>query len=367
MEESSVQINSSRKSRREDTDVKPSIGVISFNAGGVNYCDYKKKGFTCKPSNFVIDASEYLAGAKSDICVVGLQESYATSSLSSAFKLAFKDLGYSFLYSESLVGIGKELIRNIVILIFVKDDSKFNVAIGQKGLSYRCAHQSKGKGAIGVLLNIKRNSKQAFTKQIYLFSVHLPFDDSRPDQALQDRLDCLNGILSKFEISGEKFKISGEKSLLLFGDLNFRIEPAKQIEGAIAAEIGPIATRKAQEKFEIDQFKKFLDGSKRTWLNDSVEDAREKGLKMIKTCKLKTGRSPQECKGNDYEDCYKVEDVKKQFGFFGKKKIKPRVPSFCDRIIYTNDLKLLDYRTIDTIGTSYSDHLLVTGVFDLTI
>jgi hypothetical protein len=302
----------------------PKIGVVTFNTGGVRYCGKNKKSIGCKTSNFIADVIEYLARTNCDLVVIGLQEYSAPfSDLYDAFEFGFSDLNYKVISQTSQMGFGKELFRKLQLIILVNTYSKFKFKIRDETLDYRCGHQTIGKGAIGVLLNVV-DPMTVSDHLLYIITTHLPFDDKRPQQANQDRIDCLNGMI-------EKFKIESNNSVLIFGDLNFRI------------------------KLDYDvQIEEFLKDN--LWLKDSVSVAKSKNINVIKTCKLVVERDVEKCKETNYNSCYDVGTDK-----------KPRNPSYCDRILFSSDLDLDQYETFDIGGTTYTDHLLVAGIFTYDI
>ena len=302
----------------------PLIGVITLNTGGVKFCGKNKKSFGCKPSNFVADAIEYTAKTKCDLIVIGLQEySQPFSYLLDAFEMGFLELNYKLISTTYQQGVGKEGIRSLNLAIFANQYSSFKFKVRTEELSYRCKHQTLGKGAIGTLLNVVSPDSLS-DNSLYIVTTHLPFDDKKPNQANQERIDCLNEMI-------ENFQINETDSFLVFGDLNFR----------------------TNLNYDV-QIQDFLQNKK--WIRDSVSEALSKNLNVVKTCKLKLQRNIEECKSTQYKDCYDL----------GKEN-KPRIPSYCDRILFTSDLSLEGYETIDTGNLNYTDHLMVIGLFSFDI
>lgn len=442
------------------------IGIFSFNTEGVNFCSsptkgkniiLQKIGLGCKQPTFVDNLIQnYILPNSIDIFVMGLQESkiIPLDGLPGYFSNALTQNGYTLVSSQTLLGFGaSEFFRGLKILAAYKKD-RFKSVTFKKLVKYRCAYpDTVAKGAIGLQLEII--GLDDTSQEIIVATAHLPYHPNKEGQGLKERTECLNNIILNF--SGYT-KSSNPIPLILFGDLNFRIEKQKiftkkkfddnlyKVENSntltkkeiyseiqkllliynidlrcnlqpnqssldgmtqerikiyskdLIERIGPLTTDNAikdvirewlKNNFNIDCSKpndmielvktdylvdqlinlitksnlrnRLNDGLKEVWeTKDGIRNFEDKDkYRIVQTCKLKKNRDTVKCMKKDLEnmsadeECYELQ-----------KKKTPRVPSFCDRVIYDKEFFTLDkYLTYDEKEINLSDHRGIFSTF----
>lgn len=359
------------------------VGIFSFNTEAISFCDNTKKtsGFfsKCVLPDFVDDVAARFLDWSPDILAVGLQESAIPGDkLIDAFAGALKkgyfserasQHGYIKIHQDRLTGLGQEgflgFVRGLRLALFIRDDlfvvpaSRYRISTG----SYRCSKQTLGKGALSATLTLPNPIKalpgapQTGLKNVkYQFiTAHLPYlaDDISGGQGLAARNDCMNGIYSKL-IDGQD-----NDNVFLFGDLNYRIVLSEgQTDTDLVREIGLNLTGEG-DTITATQYDQLMSTKLPGGFKEGlVVGGKSFGPNYMPTCKLVKKRG-KEC---DFElnsptggssECYVT-----------SKGLSPRVPSWCDRILYSSDqLEPAIYTSLNSGNIRLSDHSAVVANF----
>lgn len=318
------------------------IGIFSFNQSGEKF----------KPND--VDFNEIFEpyfNENVDILVIGLQESPMFPSfwhssgndpnnLMSHMGKFMQSKGYTLVKKGKSFGLGKEGLRGLRMRIFKKRELENTQFLSE--FTMNCKVQKLGKGAIGFTI-------QTNDKKIFVVNAHLPFNVELENNAYEGRLECMENII-------DFIKQSGVNKGFIFGDLNFRIK----IENG----------KNIPDMFESFNFRKHkLEGNEMIkdelylLMKNPIKDLQffegvdQKGPTFMPTCKFNTKKNCEKIEiDKGIISCYKL--TVKRFG-----KETDRIPSYCDRIIYTNGITCNSYFSVYKDAMKKSDHMGVGGIY----
>lgn len=355
----------------------PSIFIITFNTEAKQYKQLDK----C--SNF-FDTLKSEAD-DSDIIAICLQESSRLSdNILESFQKCFSKNNYSLIESPTLMSIGKEGYRGLKTYILIKKDYKdvYHVEISKED----APSAIPTKGSICVLL------KNRFIGNIAIMNSHLPFKKSQyPNQGLEQR-----NQMFEYYYNGHRDRLRSDftNSFKFFvGDLNYRNNHIMKRFKSKNAKIFDsfynnfieefIETKHVPDHKEIykkiykdyDQlYQQLIDNSNTNKIiNQFTEGIRDKynqngeGITFPFSCKLKKNRKPTNTGKEKYDS--------KPDKYY-------RIPSWCDRILYSKDLMEVEdkfsqnkidnkyiicqeYNILDEKLITQSDHALVYGKYKI--
>jgi hypothetical protein len=359
-----------------------------------SYCTKDK----CYIPTFAKYLVEYIAHKEYDIAFIATQEDpYPGGNLHSDYLIKlFKEKEYELLKNSRarFMGVGKTtfstgLARGLRSSVYFKksflDTLKENkTKIKIKNDTYSCGFITRNKGGLCINVNIGGNN--------YSFiNCHMPFKSSTLKvykkkknydkyrlPALKEQNKCLNNIIKSFK---KKFK---SNCTIILGDFNYRI---KYTEDEDSHDIHNKLTSQGNLEYlyqERDELHLQMEEKNIEKFDEGVSNG---GPKFLPTCKMikqkyseyldcdqakfklnssKPERIDCQCTDGDFSQC-KLDYEDKQCYKLGK--IKQRAPSWCDRILYKNDIK--DTNMVCTEYSSYdfsqimamSDHTAVYGSY----
>jgi len=322
-----------------------------------------------------------------DILVFAFQESAKPGDYFFSFSLPefMKNENYVLLTRERAIGVGlttftKQKLRGLRLAIFLKRDLYENLPIKIISSSFKaCGGEYtkdwvRGKGGLQITLDI-----EGFGKYMFI-NYHLPFSASRlnPENPKLNELllfqtDCFTSTYKQF------IKEIKPDYVFVMGDLNYRIQGLREDEMFD----GDDKIRKDQFNRwyqDYDELHKLIDkishvgdideewevvGSNRSQVSFAdertslKEGLNNKGPMFAPTCKMMKGRA-YNCTDRM---CYQVTHSDGNY----------RVPSWCDRILYSHrnlskpDITPITYNRMDDGDMmTCSDHAGVYGIFTIS-
>ena len=262
-------------------------------------------------------------------------------------RLDKNDLSWNFLNKKNVIlsiFYNKEKVNSSDLQVIENDVIKCEAgsSIGKQILYNTNLAITKG----GVYIKFK------YMNKIYLVcSVHLPIDTKSEDMGNDNRIKCLEKIMTKLsEIS------SDVDFLILGGDLNFR---------NIAPEVCDTQSKCTNDQFNIyvmnknnkDKFK-----IANLEIIEQPNNANKLENKLVNTCKFKSekdsGMGPIE-----YSDCRLSKNQSNKKCFDEKRK-----PSTCDRILFGHSSTINVSQPIyeSVVISSELDHNAVITLYELT-
>jgi hypothetical protein len=334
--------------------------------------------YSSEMPDFYPELSKKITEGDIDIVVIGFQEDrYPGSYFHSHFLPEEMDkIGYTLIKRTKLMGLGvtsyKGLLKgdmfergirvsiyakNSLAPVIEKEESEMRKAIGNDGQSeYICSNiLTRSKGATVSYLCLPGIERIAFV------CCHLPFNSH---SLIKERIyhntmirqtelnktnTCFNNIVENLVL----FVDPQPKHVIYFGDFNYRVEDSRSAV-EIASEF-----IKGDKEFIKDMYinhDELKEQMNRKNIYEYSEGIDNRGPEFIPTCKMIKGRT---------EDKY-----------WKTGKFDQRIPSWCDRILYTSGagesaeitrvLKCVEYDRFD-FGEAMkkSDHAAVLGIFYL--
>jgi hypothetical protein len=257
-------------------------------------------------------------------------------------RLDKNDLSWNFLNKKNVIlsiFYNKEKVNFSDLQVIENDVIKCEAgsSIGKQILYNTNLAITKG----GVYIKFKYKNK------IYLVcSVHLPIDPKSEDMGNDNRIKCLEKIMTKLsEIS------SDVDFLILGGDLNFR---------NIAPEVCD-----AQSKCTNDQFNIYVMNNKDKFKIanlEIIEQPNNSVNKLVNTCKFKSEKDSKMDK-KEYDDCRLSKNQFNKNCFDEKRK-----PSTCDRILfgYNSTINVSQPIYESVVISSELDHNAVITMYELS-
>jgi len=336
----------------------PSILIITFNT--------EAKQYTTEGCTDFFE-SIFNENQNPDIIVICLQESRGFGdSILESFRKCYK--GYCKIADESLQSVGKEGYRGLRTYVLMKSNYYYISDYSCKTNSIR----TLSKGSICVTL-IWEDLSLSFINS------HLPFKKAEgKNQGLDARKEAFVNFYNDHQKNIENFK----NSLKFFiGDLNFRNNNECNNNECNNNEcnliyvmdkiIGETSRGDPKEVLHNNVYKKCdqlykLLNSKDIFYNQFTEGIRGEngkdgnGIDFKPTCKLKKGRPALTTELTESSKRYNTQPNK-----------YVRIPSWCDRILYSSAtennfyIKCDKYDSIDQDLTFQSDHAPVYGMYNI--
>lgn len=345
--------------------MKLNAAIFTFNMQAQVYCIEQTKSpnnltkhfSDCIPSNFVSEFINIVTNANHNILpeifIINLQESsignplkwFRSDKLIYAFYEHIKSIDSNYIIvKKKLEGVGNVGIRGLrtVLIINKNINARYNFKCYRPLFSGDISinkGQSYGKGAILLELYINSDNKQT---DLQFINTHLPFIDSDIDQGKIYRDQTLMETLSYFNIKNSLSK------KFIIGDLNYRVDFGDNVE--LSNHYLQIFKNKDYQSLNLSDYRKFdqLNSTLHNILPDFQEGVNNNGPDFLPTCKLEKKLSD-----NNIRD-YQL-----------SKKGTNRMPSWCDRILYSKGVNCLLYCNFDYGNTYKSDHIPVIGLFQL--
>lgn len=356
------------------------IAVFTFNTEAEIFCcscDDKKScglsegiskhiGSGCIVADFVKKFIEHIKFKNNnklpDVIIISLQESSIINPKkglrSDGLLFAFHDCinkesnkKYA-LIQDKMIGIGAEGVRGLRIGAIINN----KIQASYKFLFYKPLFESSisisegqkfGKGAMLLEMVMEKGDHQY---NLHFVNIHLPFLPKKVDQGKIVRDKMLKEAIEEFNKKINNLnqniadKYSDNFGKLLTGDLNYRVDLInKNNTNKILREI-------ESRTVDIGELKKFDQLSNiigKDFLVDYREGVNNMGPRFMPTCKLL-----KNC--NNKIRKYQI-----------SKKGTSRIPSWCDRILHSNDITCLMYDNFDKGTTCKSDHIPVIGLYEL--
>lgn len=263
--------------------------------------------------------------------------------------------GYTFFDETELMGLGKTcmdglkhaslFLRGLRISLYIREEFISKVAKIYPPVSY---HESffKNKGAVALYCTLKGTGET-----IAFINTHFPYDAGSTSLAIKNkdkviRQDALNSQNSFFNGCYRKLVLNKDifpSHAFLMGDLNYRMDAFVEWSAAktgrfILENLGGIT-------LEHDELRQQMEKNN---IYSMCEGIACQGPLFPPTCKLNKNRDVNEISINAFN--------------VGRE--DSRVPSYCDRILYTNSgINCLLYERMDSKLISQSDHAAVYGVY----
>ncbi|XWV25694.1 hypothetical protein QJ857_gp0019 [Tupanvirus soda lake] len=352
------------------------VAVFTFNTEAQVFCcscnEKKSCGLArklisyvstdCVRTDFVNEYINYISAQNAglpDVFIIGLQESsmsnpkkgFKSDQLLFAFKDCVSKINPNYvLVKEKLEGIGAEGIRGLRIGLLINKNFTtdfsfyFYKPLFESSLKIS-EGQHFGKGAILLELKVIKDAKNY---HMHFINTHLPFLEKLNDQGKEIRDKTLQETLQSFE---KKLKNETSESITKFimGDLNYRIDFNNDED--ISKKFIEQLNKNELNIDNINQYKDY-DQLRKTLNSDLIaykEGINNDGPTFLPTCKLekkcpipKDGRKYQTSKGKTI-----------------------RIPSWCDRILYSGNINCKLYQRFDSGFTCKSDHIPVIGLYEI--
>lgn len=363
-----------------------SIFALTFNTQSIRLCEsldeqviskHRDTTFTtwhygCYVPSFWEDISNKIIQERPTIVTISFQEDIKPGSYFHSHLLPeqMTTLGYTLFERDILMGVGKTtfsgikmgdlFVRGLRSSVYVRNDV-FNQFSKPSAPQHYVNSVFKNKGAIGIYMKLPNG------QNLVIINAHLPFDARSlintvkhkdymmRQNALIEQNVFFNQIIRKL-ILDYKMPIH---HVLFMGDLNYRISP---VINWSAKETGKyLLDLRSNDPLEFfnfintnDEYRRQSNANVLYYLKEGVNDL---GPLFEPTCKMKKTRNPERTNINSYA--------------IGK--VDQRVPSYCDRILYTSmyhdgpQLICLYYDRLDDKVTANSDHAAVIGKYTFVL
>lgn len=382
-------------SRREEINTMK-IFCVSWNSQSKVFCGRKNQrdiggwitSTPCYQPDFMGVLRDKIEAC--DIFVFSSQEDDSISQLHTWVEDDIKESGFKLIARSELLGYGVTTLttgrsRGLRMSVFMKekyipsDKSTHKHVCGGTLQTYI----TQNKGGIGVLVTIKDNT--------FLFcNLHLPFKsktlkeltmkEGSKDKYMERLRDietqtkCLNDVMKDF-ISGRQID-----SVIIMGDLNYRLSPYSydKYDRPINNKDIILNMLRGNEYNKVyrqyDELRKEMkDGNIDIDFSEGVNNV---GITFPPTCKMYNNKPgsihrvfPIQYYISEGEDnrCYTYfDDSCYKMGYETY-----RLPSFCDRILYTNlnkenDIECLEYKSLTSKMINTVDHNLIYGTYKVS-
>lgn len=349
-----------------------SIAVFSWNTESIPLSD--TDGIDGNYPDFFMKWISIIEEQDPDVIAIGFQEDRHPGSYyhSNFLPSEMSKYGYSLVKRTKMMGVGvttaKGLLdgdlfaRGLRLSIYAKHKLADDIAyqeitmrkvIGNDGQrEYTYNPFTRAKGAVASYLILPKVGRIAF------ICCHLPFNSNSlitereqgnsmlRQNALNDANVCFNGIIEQLVLNQDP----KPDHVIYFGDFNYRIHDYRK--ASIVSKLLLSGDEKIYSEFythdemleqmlkeNIYMYKEGIDGN---------------GPNFAPTCKMEKNRSVYSIIPEDNKIIWNV----------GRK--QQRIPSWCDRILYSDEVKCLNYDRFDVGNAmSLSDHAAVIGLFQV--
>lgn len=303
---------------------------------------WSKLGY--KP-DFASNLEIFIDSYDPDLIVIGFQEDCYPGSYFHSYFLPIFLKNYTNIFYQSMLGIGittvkalthfQLLTRGLQMSIYGKPSLKItNVQSQEYPLNYM-----RSKGGLAIYLTFENMGTIAF------IDCHLPFNansliEARNKNNPMIRQNSLVSVNLAFNNILENLVLEKEVDhYFLFGDLNYRIDHHGSAR-EFAEGITKINLREIYE--QKDELKKQMDKDN---IYKMFEGIANSGPEFYPTCKMDKNRTDR---------------------FTWKTgKFDQRIPSWCDRILNSKDIKCLYYNSFCHGNIMKSDHDAVIGIYEI--
>jgi hypothetical protein len=315
-----------------------SIFIFSWNTQSYIYTE--------NTADFLILLAEKIFASNCTFVVIGLQEDAINESIIVQLLQQRLNTKYNFITSIEMAGWGATTVK-AAITEFKYLSRGLRIALFQKNtstllLNYTCRKIvcpsirdwiTHGKGCVAINLEFENT-------RIIFANVHLPFSSKT---LLKDRYEgmlwqeyCLKYIYTELN----QVSTTITPKMFLFGDLNFRVQITDS-----ATEIAEKLINDTNYIYELHKSDELLLLKEQITNWPFKEGVQNKGPCFIPTFKLRINR---------------VSLIPEIFRC-GKK--NHRSPSWCDRILYNDQIDCICYNRFDELAMNKSDHAAIYGVF----
>lgn len=342
--------------------MEPTIAIFTFNTEAQIYCgNVTNTESKCVPSDFVVEYVNYVCSENNnllpDIFVINLQETsitnpfkmFKTDNLPKRFESCIKNIDNSYVaIKKKIKGVGREGLRGLCSCVIAS--KKLNIKykhelyrpIFKSSVSVKDGQQY-GKGAILTHIHFVKNSK---SYEVKFINTHLPFTGKSTDNDVRNK--TLIETLQYFNCE------TNDCDKFIIGDLNYRVDFNKD-SALTDTYIQSVNNLRYTTDFDtitqfVDEYKKYdqLYNAITTIFPQFLEGVNNNGPCFLPTCKMN-----------------KICPILFNRDYQIVKKNRYRIPSWCDRILYTNNISCMTYNSFDNGYTCKSDHVPVTGLYNL--
>jgi len=244
---------------------------------------------------------------------------------------------------------GDPYVRGLRLSIYVHREAEFPLNCQWKSLTYS-PYIFRNKAAAAIYVTLPNRETLA------VVNMHLPFNaQSLIDSVVKrDQMIRQDAVLQQDQFFNEAYRKlvleapSHPEHAIILGDLNYRMDPFQNWSAEKTGSAILNALYDKEKFFELiekhDQLRQQLNKRNIYPLQEGIQN---EGPYFPPTGKLKKNRTPGEISIDSYS-----------LGKFDQ-----RVPSFPDRILYTSNIKCIEYTRYEHGIISKSDHAAVVGVF----
>lgn len=334
---------------------KINILCLTWNTQSVKLCD-EEPG---KTSSFSLWSriKKEISEHKPSIVAIGFQEDIKPGSYAHCtfFPKAFAEVGYTLFEQSEMVGLGKTcfdglkhgslFLRGLRLSVYVREEMISRVAKVHMPQEFNDSF-FRNKGAIAIYCTIKGTGDT-----VAIINTHFPFEAhslsemiSNHDKLVrQDALNNQNSFFNKVYRNLVANKDAYVSHAIVMGDFNYRMDPF--VEWSATKTGYAILESKNQFLSDYDELWQQMSKGNIYIMNEGIDNL---GPQFFPTCKMNKHRDTNQVSINSYN--------------VGKD--DSRVPSYCDRIIYSpSGIECTIYDAIDEETTSMSDHAAVYGIF----
>ena len=368
-----------------------SVFCFSWNTQSTRLCEsldpeeikeYRSGYFTqytqsdCEIADFLEELETFVINNDPTILVFSLQEDAQPGSYfhSDLLQKEMPKIGYTLYERNKLIGAGittytKKTLRGLRISVYVKTEFVEYFAIPDKIGSNQIYNPNwtQGKGATSINILLPNN------KILTVINTHLPFNakslfESKEYQDPMIRQDALlksnvffNTFVQKLVFFDYK-DVPKSDHVLIMGDLNYRVEPYIDYSAELTTQNILETVYDTSLQFEDvlihDELYQQREKGNIYYFLEGVDD---QGPMFPPTCKMKIEKeeiSREKRESTGYENIVDTSSY-----LFGKE--DQRVGSFCDRILYTENINCLFYDRFEHGMMNESDHAGIIGLYEI--
>ena len=368
-----------------------SIFCFSWNTQSTKLCeslneeivDQNRSGYftsytqsSCEIVDFLTDLNKYINEYDPTILVYSLQEDASPGSYfhSDLLREELPKIGYTLYERNKLIGVGvttftKRTLRGLRVSMYVKSDLVDYFAIPEliKSKKLYNPNWTQGKGAVS--LNILLPGGEILT----VINTHLPFNakslfESKKYQDPMIRQDALlksniffNKLVQILVYFRDDEYFTKSDHVLIMGDLNYRVEPYIEYSAELTTQniLDNIQDPELHKDVLIhDELYQQREKGNIYYFLEGVDD---QGPMFPPTCKMKIEKEEL-----DRESRQSVGDtgvIGTDSYLFGKE--DQRVGSFCDRIVYSENISCFEYDRFEYGMMNESDHAGIIGLYEI--
>jgi hypothetical protein len=363
-----------------------SIFALTFNTQSIRLCEsldeqvvskHRNATFTtwhynCYVPKFWQDVANKIIQEKPTLVTISFQEDIKPGSYFHSHFLPeqMTQLGYKLFDRDILMGVGKTtfngiktgdpFVRGLRSSVYIRNDA-FDHFDKPSEPQHYVNSVFKNKGAIGIYVKLPNGQILA------IINAHLPFNSKSLLETVEnkDYIMRQNAIVEQnlfFNQVIRKLVLDYKMPVhhvLFMGDLNYRISPVVNWSAKQTGEhLLDLRSNNPLQFFDFvnahDEYRRQSNANVLYYLKEGVNDM---GPLFEPTCKMKKTRDPKNLSINSY----------------AMGKADQRVPSYCDRILYTSmrqdgpQLICVYYDRLDDEIIARSDHAAVIGKYTFAV